>query len=75
MDDVENNTFQEEVLEQLPEESQNSWYGVDARKRWTDHIRKLLHDPKPFEEPPMISLEGTEVDPGSGSFAVLPIIS
>ena len=81
--DVENDTFQEEVLEQLPDEPKNSWYGLEARREWTDHIRKLLHDPKshhileslrgqrPIEHPPLIALDGTEIETGSGGFAVL----
>ena len=43
--DAEEGTLQEEIRELLPTESQSSWYGLEARKRWSDGIRHLLHDP------------------------------
>ena len=47
--DAEEGTLQEEIREVLPTESQNSWYGLEAKKRWSDDIRHLLHDPRPVE--------------------------
>ena len=98
--DAEEGTLQEEIQESLPTESQSSWYGLEERKRWSDHVRHLLHDPRPIETemmdmrkedvplpsedpvvtetiqdiptaPPIISLEGPDVEPETGSFAVL----
>ena len=74
---------------------------MKARERCSDHLRTLLHDPRPIGEegidvvmedelilpsetlivtgtiqediavPPIISLEGPDVEPETGSFAVL----
>ena len=46
--DAEEGTLQEEIQELLPTESQGSWYGLNARKGWSDHTRHLLYDPKPI---------------------------
>ena len=104
--DVEEGTLLGEIQESLPTESQGSWYGLDAKRRWTDQVRHLLYDPKPIVDeaidmrigqeqnplletplsgnsvvtgttqetmtaPPIISLEGPDVEPETGSFAVL----
>ena len=99
--DVSEGNVQEEIRKPLPTEPQASWYGLESRRKWTDHTRDLLYDSKPVGEesietkseekdaqvsgrtisattveesitvPPIIALEGPDVDPGTGSFAVL----
>ena len=89
------------IREPLPLQSQTSWYDLKTRESWTDRIRDLLCESRPFGEesietrseqkdvqtlensismttveesetiPPIISLEGPDVDPETGSFAVL----
>ena len=94
--DMGEGIVQEEIQEPLPTKPQISWYGWEAKKKWTDHTRNLLHDPRLVGEesiesrstgrgaviatstveeftgvPPINTLEGPDVDPGTGSFAVL----
>ena len=99
--DVETGVPQDESQEPTLDKGQRSWYGIKARERCSDHLRTLLHDPRPIGEegidfemedelilpsetlvvtgtiqediavPPIISLEGPDVEPGTGSFAVL----
>ena len=46
--DNDEGTLQDEVREPLPSEHRGSWYGLNARKGWSDHTHNLLHDPKPI---------------------------
>ena len=99
--DVETGILQDEIQEPTLGKGQWSWYGRKARERCSDHLRALLHDPRPIGEeaigfemedelilpsetlvvtgtiqeditvPPIISLEGPDVEPETGSFAVL----
>ena len=45
--DIEEGTLLRELL---PTESQDSWYGVDTKERWTEQVRQLLYDPRPNSE-------------------------
>ena len=99
--DVKEGTVQGDTHGILPDESKPSWYGSNMKEEKSEHIRELLHDPRPIEEhttdclqeteqslasqdlivmeveqeipevPPIISLEGSDVEPESGTFAVL----
>ena len=101
MYDAETGAIQDETREPVLEEGQESWYRSKVKRRYSDHIRSLLQDPRPHgnEEisfnmedelilpsetlmvtgaiqqdtmvPPIISLEGPDVEPSTGSFAVL----
>ena len=101
MYDAETGVIQDETREPVLEEGQESWYRSKVKRRYSDHIRSLLQDPRPHgnEEisfnmedelilpsetlmvtgaiqqdtmvPPIISLEGPDVEPSTGSFAVL----
>ena len=48
--DMGEGIVQEEIQEPLPTKPQISWYSREAKKGWTDHIRNLLHDPRPVGE-------------------------
>ena len=99
--DVETGTLQDEIKESVLDETQKSWYGRNTKGWYSDHVQRLLRDPRiPGSEetilemedeiivpseilvatttaqedmklPPIISLEGPDVEPQSGSFAVL----
>ena len=107
--DAETGAIQDETREPTLEEDQRSWYKSKLKRRYSDHIRSLLQDPRPhgdeeiqfnMEEelilpsetltvtgtetltvtgtiqqdtmvPSVISLEGPDVEPSTGSFAVL----
>ena len=99
--DIETGTLQDEVKEPIRDETQKSWYGINTKGRYSDHVQSLLRDPRPpgseetnlemedelivpseilvatttaqedIKMPPIISLEGPDVEPQSGSFAVL----
>ena len=47
--DVETGVVQEESQEPTLGKGQKSWYGIKARERCSDHLRTLLHDPRPIE--------------------------
>ena len=96
--DVEEGTVQGDTHGMLTDELKPSWYGLNTKEEISNHLRELLHDPKPIEDhttddlgetemvsqnpivmeaeqvspvPPIISLEGPEVESETGSFAVL----
>ena len=99
--DIETGTLQDEVKEPIRDETQKSWYGINTKGRYSDHVQSLLRDPRPpgseetslemedelivpseilvatttaqedMKMPPIISLEGPDVEPQAGSFAVL----
>ena len=107
--DAETGVIQDETREPILEEDQRSWYKSKLKRRYSDHIRSLLQDPRPYGDeeiqlnmeeelippsetltvtgtetlmvtgtiqqdtmvPSVISLEGPDVEPSTGSFAVL----
>ena len=48
--DVEEGTVQGDTHGMLPDESKPSWYGLNAKEEIPNHLRELLHDPKPIED-------------------------
>ena len=48
--DIEEGVLSREIQELLPIKSQDSWYGVDTKERWTEQVRQLLYDPRPNSE-------------------------
>ena len=62
--DIETGTLQDEIKEPVLDETQKSWYGMNTKGRYSDHVQSLLRNPRiPGSEETNLEMEDELIVP------------